>query len=136
MSTDPATETDVDATNTNATPESLAADLGTAIANTAEYERFTEAKTAVERSREAQQNVREFERLRDAFVQARKTGEATEEDLETLQNAQRDLHAVPEMAEFLDAQDALDARLERIDTVIGTDLAIDFGDRIGSCCQD
>lgn len=134
MSTDSATGTNVDATNVP--PEDLAADLGAAIENTPEYERFVEAKTAVERSQETQKKVRKFERLRDAFVQARKTGEATEEDLETLQDAQRDLHTVPEMAEFLDAQDALDARLERINTAIGAELAIDFGDRIGGCCQD
>ena len=136
MSTDPAAETDIDPTSADVSPEDMAADLGTAIADTPEYERFIEAKTAVEESREAQEKVREFERLRDAFVQARKTGEAADEDRETLQNAQRALHAVPEMAEFLDAQAELDARLEDINAAVGADLAIDFGDRIGSCCQD
>lgn len=135
MSTESDVETDIDAT-TGTDPETVAGDLGAAIADTSEYERFVEAKAAVEGSPEAQKKVQEFERLRDQFVQARQTGEATQDDLETLQSAQQDLHEVPEMAEFLEAQEALDARLERVNQEIDTDLAIDFGDRIGSCCQD
>jgi cell fate (sporulation/competence/biofilm development) regulator YlbF (YheA/YmcA/DUF963 family) len=133
MSTEPDVETGVDPART---PEAVAEELGTAIAATDEYERYVETKTAVEESREAQEKVREFERLRDAFVQAREVGEATEEDRDTLKNAQRELHALPEMAAYLAAQQELDARLERLDTTIGTDLDVDFGDRIGSCCQD
>ena len=133
MSTEPDVETGVDPTGT---PEAVAEELGAAIAATDEYERYVETKTAVEESREAQEKVREFERLRDAFVQAREVGEATEEDRDTLKNAQRELHALPEMAAYLAAQQELDARLERLDTAIGTDLDVDFGDRIGSCCQD
>ncbi|HET7325576.1 MAG TPA: YlbF family regulator [Halococcus sp.] len=117
-------------------PEELAGELGAAIANTAEYERFVESKTTVEQSPKAQEKVREFERLRDEFMQARQIGEATQEDLQTLQNAQQELHEIPEMAEFLHAQEELDARLERVNEKIATDLAIDFGDRIGGCCQD
>ncbi|EMA38088.1 YlbF family regulator [Halococcus hamelinensis] len=133
MSTEPDVETGVDPART---PEAVAEELGAAIAATDEYERYVETKTAVEESREAQEKVREFERLRDAFVQAREVGEATEEDRDTLKNAQRELHALPEMADYLAAQQELDARLERLDTAIGTDLDVDFGDRIGSCCQD
>jgi cell fate (sporulation/competence/biofilm development) regulator YlbF (YheA/YmcA/DUF963 family) len=133
------TETDIDADAEPAVenqPETLADELGTAIANTPEYERFVETKATVEKSPEAQEKVREFERLRDEFMQARQTGEATQEDLKSLQNAQQELHEVPEMAEFLDAQEGLDTRLERLNDEIAADLAIDFGDRIGSCCQD
>ena len=137
MSTESDVETDASAEPTTENrPEELAGELGAAIADTPEYERFLESKAAVERSPEAQEKVQKFERLRDEFVQARQTGEATQEDLKTLQNAQQDLHTVPEMAEFLEAQEALDARLERVNQAIATDLAIDFGDRIGSCCQD
>ena len=133
------TESDVDAgveATTRDEPETVAGDLGAAIADTPEYERFVESKAAVERSPEAQQKVQEFERLRDEFVQARQTGEATQDDLETLQSAQQDLHTVPAMAEFLEAQEALDARLERVNQEIAADLAIDFGDRVGGCCND
>jgi cell fate (sporulation/competence/biofilm development) regulator YlbF (YheA/YmcA/DUF963 family) len=135
MSTESEVETDIDAT-TGTDPETVAGDLGAAIADTPEYERFVESKAAVEESPEAQKKVQKFERLRDEFVQARQMGEATQDDLETLQSAQQDLHTVPEMAEFLQAQDELDARLERVNQEIAADLDIDFGDRIGSCCQD
>lgn len=134
MSTESEVETEVEPTENR--PEELAGELGTAIADTAEYERFVEAKATVEQSPDAQEKVREFEQLRDEFVQARKTGEATQDDLKTLQSTQQELHEVPEMAEFLEAQEALDARLERLNDEIAADLAIDFGDRIGSCCQD
>ena len=131
------TESDVEAgMETTRSPEAVAGDLGTALAATEEYERYVETKTAVEESREAQEKVREFERLRDAFVRARQAGEATEEDRETLLTAQRDLHALPEMAAYLAAQRDLDARLERLNTALSADLAVDFGARVGSCCQD
>ena len=136
MSTEPELDTDVEPAATDGRPEDLAGELGAAIADTDEYERFVETKAAVERSAEAQEKVHEFERLRDEFIHARQTGEATQEDLRTLQRAQQELHDVPEMAAFLDAQETLDARLERLNLEISADLAIDFGDRIGSCCQD
>jgi cell fate (sporulation/competence/biofilm development) regulator YlbF (YheA/YmcA/DUF963 family) len=136
MSTESDAETDIEPTTAERQPEELAGELGAAIADTPEYERFVESKATVERSPEAQEKVREFERLRDEFTQARQTGEATKDDLKTLQNAQQELHEVPEMAEFLEAQEELDARLERLNDEIAADLAIDFGDRIGSCCQD
>ncbi len=134
MSTEADIETDAEPTPER--PEELAGELGAAIADTAEYEKFVETKSTVEQSPDAQEAVREFERLRDEFMQARQMGEATQEDLKTLQGAQQQLHEVPEMAAFLEAQEALDARLERINETIATNLAIDFGDRIGSCCQD
>lgn len=136
MSTEPEIEADVEPAATDGRPEDLAGELAAALADTPEYERFVETKAAVERSPEAQAKVQEFERLRDEFVHARQTGEATQEDLRTLQSAQQDLHEVPEMAEFLEAQEKLDARLERLNVEISADLDIDFGDRIGACCQD
>jgi cell fate (sporulation/competence/biofilm development) regulator YlbF (YheA/YmcA/DUF963 family) len=135
MSTESEADAGVDAT-TRDDPETVAGDLGAAIADTPEYERFVETKAAVEESPEAQKKVQKFERLRDEFVQARQTGEATQDDLETLQSAQQDLHEVPAMAEFLQAQEALDARLEEVNRAIAADLAIDFGDRVGGCCND
>ena len=140
MSTEPKldAETDADAEPmaTAGRPEDLAGDLGSAIADTPEYERFAEAKAEVERSPEAQEKVQEFERLRDEFMLARQTGEATQEDLQNLQNAQQELHEIPAMAEFLEAQNRLDARLERISDAVSVELDFDFGDRIGACCQD
>ena len=142
MSTEPEldAETDADADAepmaTAGRPEDLAGDLGSAIADTPEYERFAEAKAEVEHSPEAQEKVQEFERLRDEFMLARQTGEATQEDLQNLQAAQQELHEIPVMAEFLEAQNRLDARLERISDAVSTELDFDFGDRIGVCCQD
>jgi cell fate (sporulation/competence/biofilm development) regulator YlbF (YheA/YmcA/DUF963 family) len=138
MSTEPEldAETDAEPMATAGRPEELAGDLGSAIADTPEYERFAEAKAEVERSPEAQEKVQEFERLRDELMLARQTGEASQEDLRKLQNAQQELHEIPAMAEFLDAQNRLDARLERISDAVSTELDFDFGDRIGACCQD
>ena len=138
MSTEPEldAETDAEPMATAGRPEELAGDLGSAIADTPEYERFAEAKAEVERSPEAQEKVQEFERLRDEFMLARQTGEASQEDLRKLQNAQQELHEIPAMAEFLDAQNRLDARLERISDAVSTELDFDFGDRIDACCQD
>jgi cell fate (sporulation/competence/biofilm development) regulator YlbF (YheA/YmcA/DUF963 family) len=138
MSTEPEldAETDAEPMATAGRPEELAGDLGSAIADTPEYERFAEAKAEVERSPEAQEKVQEFERLRDEFMLARQTGEASQEDLRKLQNAQQELHEIPAMAEFLDAQNRLDARLERISDAVSAELDFDFGDRIGACCQD
>ena len=138
MSTEPEldAETDAEPMATAGRPEELAGDLGSVIADTPEYERFVKAKAEVERSPEAQEKVQEFERLRDEFMLARQTGEASQEDLRKLQNAQQELHEIPAMAEFLDAQNRLDARLERISDAVSTELDFDFGDRIGACCQD
>ena len=116
--------------------EELGSDLGAAIADLPEYERFLEAKAAVEGSPEAQERVREFEQTREAFTLARQTGSATEEDLQEFQAAQEALNDVPEMETYLDAQNELDARLERIEDAISADLAIDFGEHVGSCCED
>lgn len=131
-------ETDVEAKTTDgaAGVEEIAGDLGTAIANTAEHEAFEEARRAVQESEKAQAKIEEFEGKREQFMLARQSGSATQEDLQDLQRTQQELHAIPVMAEFLEAQNELEARLEAVNDVISAPLALDFGDNVGGCCND
>ena len=110
--------------------------LGEAIAETPEYETFEAAKDAVEKSDQAQELIGEFEGKREEFLMARQAGDATQADLAELQRAQRELHSVPEMAEYLEAQAELNARLERVNDAISEPLVMDFGESAGGCCQD
>ncbi|WP_458188966.1 YlbF family regulator [Haladaptatus sp. NG-WS-4] len=119
-----------------AVPERLATELGEAIAEMAEYQQFEEAKSAVESDETAQEKVREFEQLRQEFMLARQTGEATQEDVAKVQDAQQELHSLPVMEEYLEAQDALSARLEDLNRAVSDPLAVDFGQQAGGCCQD
>jgi cell fate (sporulation/competence/biofilm development) regulator YlbF (YheA/YmcA/DUF963 family) len=114
----------------------LATELGEAIAETPLYQRFEEAKAAVESDEEAQEQIKEFEQLRQEFMLARQTGEATQDDVATVQKAQQDLHTLPVMKEYLDVQDELTARLEELNRAVSDPLAIDFGQQAGGCCQD
>lgn len=114
----------------------LGRELGTAITSLPEYERFVDAKAAVEESEEAQAKIEEFESVREEFMLARKTGEATQEDLEELQATQSELHDIPVMAEYLEAQAELDARLEAVNEAISDQLVVDFGEEAGACCHD
>jgi cell fate (sporulation/competence/biofilm development) regulator YlbF (YheA/YmcA/DUF963 family) len=116
--------------------EALARELGDVITTLPEYERFETAKADVEASEETQSQIEEFERIRQDFMLARKTGEATQEDLEEVQSAQSELHDLPVMAEFLEAQNELDARLEAINDAISEQLIVDFGQEAGGCCED
>ena len=116
--------------------EALGRELGAAISELAEYEAFEAATEAVKADGEAQGLIRDFEEQRQAFAIAQRTGEATETDLADLQAAQRDLHALPVMADFLEAQAALVERLEAVNEAISAPLAIDFGAEAGGCCQD
>ncbi|MFB6101295.1 MAG: YlbF family regulator [Haloplanus sp.] len=116
--------------------EDLGQELGEAIAESPAYERFEEAKTAVENDNEAQEKIAEVERLRDEFVTARETGEATQEHVAKLQQAQNDLHNLPVMEEYLNAQEALQSQLEEINRAISDPLAVDFGGEAGGCCHD
>ncbi|OYR68168.1 regulator, partial [Halorubrum sp. E3] len=50
--------------------EDLGRELGERIAETAEYERFEEARAAVQRDEEVQERIDEFEQLRAEFMQA------------------------------------------------------------------
>jgi cell fate (sporulation/competence/biofilm development) regulator YlbF (YheA/YmcA/DUF963 family) len=116
--------------------EELGTELGEAIAETPAYERFEEAKAAVEDDPDAQEGIAEVERLRDEFIAARETGDATQEHIMKLQEAQNDLHSMPVMEEFLDAQSELQTQLETINRAISDPLAVDFGGEAGGCCQD
>ena len=114
----------------------LGRELGQEIAETPAYERFEAAKTAVENDDAAQEKIAEVERLRDEFVAARETGEATQEHVAKLQQAQNELHSMDVMEEYLHAQEALQNQLEDINRAISELLAVDFGGEAGGCCQD
>ena len=114
----------------------LATDLGDAIADLPAYERFAEAKAAVESDEEAQERIQEFESLREEFMLARQTGDATNEDLRRLQEAQEELHDIPVMAEFLQARSELELTLQELNESISAPLAVDFGEKAGGCCED
>jgi cell fate (sporulation/competence/biofilm development) regulator YlbF (YheA/YmcA/DUF963 family) len=118
------------------TIEDLGTELGEAIAALPEYERFERAKDEVEASPEAQEKIESFEQLRRDFMMARQSGDATQDDLAELQQAQEELHEVPVMADYLEAQEALEARLEAVNEAISEPLAVDFGETAGGCCQD
>lgn len=118
------------------TIEDVGAELGETIANLPEYEAFEAAKAEVEASPEAQEQIESFERLRRDFMMARQSGDASQEDLAELQQAQQDLHDVPVMDDYLDAQADLEARLEAVNEAISEPLAVDFGETAGGCCQD
>jgi len=114
----------------------LAAELGEAVADLPAYERFVEAKAAVENSPEAQEKVREFEELRQEFMMARESGDATNEDLRELQRAQEELHDVPVMSDYLQAQSELELTLQELNEAISEPLSVDFGEKAGGCCQE
>ena len=118
------------------TVEDVGEELGEAIAALPEYEAFEAAKAEVEDSEEAQERIQEFERVRQDFMMARQTGDATQEDLAELQRTQAELHDVPVMADYLEAQAELEARLEAVNEAISAPLALDFGETAGGCCQD
>ena len=116
--------------------EDLGRELGEAIADLPAYERFEAARAAVEASEEAQREIERFEQKRQEFMMLRQTGEAGQEDLKELQDAQEELHGIPVMADYVEAQQELDARLEAINEAISDPLALDFGEEAGGCCQD
>jgi cell fate (sporulation/competence/biofilm development) regulator YlbF (YheA/YmcA/DUF963 family) len=116
--------------------ESLARTLGEAITDLPVYEEFEDRKAEVEASEEAQELIEEFDQIREEFMVARETGQATQEDLRELQEAQERLHDVPEMAAFLQAQNDLELRLQSLNEEISDQLAVDFGETAGGCCQD
>lgn len=116
--------------------EELGRELGEAIARTEEYAAYEEAQRAVTESEHAQGKIDEFESLRQEFMLARQTGDATQEDLQRLQSAQQELHEIPVMADYLEAQAELDAKLEAVNEAISAPLSVDFGEQAGGCCQD
>jgi cell fate (sporulation/competence/biofilm development) regulator YlbF (YheA/YmcA/DUF963 family) len=114
----------------------LASELGEVITDLPAYREFMEAKEAVESDEEIQAQVREFEQLREEFMLARQTGDATNEDLRELQEAQQELNDIPEMAEFQAAQNRLELSLQELNETISEPLAVDFGGKAGGCCED
>lgn len=116
--------------------EEMGRELGEALTETPEYEAFEEAKAAVENDDEVQAKISEFESLREEFMFARQTGNATQEGLEKVQSAQEELHSMPAMAEYLEAQEELQTRLEAVNEAISEPLAVDFGGEAGGCCHD
>ncbi|WP_193310168.1 YlbF family regulator [Halorubrum halophilum] len=124
------------ATDEQATLEDLGRELGERIAQTQEYERFETAREAVQRDEAVQAKIDEFEQIRAEFMQARETGQATNSGLKKVQEAQDELHSMPVMSEFLDAQAELTDSLEAVNEAISEPLAVDFGGEAGGCCQD
>jgi cell fate (sporulation/competence/biofilm development) regulator YlbF (YheA/YmcA/DUF963 family) len=116
--------------------EDLAQSLGEAITELPEYQQFLEAKEAVEGSEEAQQEIAEFESVQQEYLQKRERGEATRDDLLELQEAQEQLHEVPVMSEYLQAENDLELRLQALNAHISDPLELDFGEKAGGCCQD
>ena len=66
----------------------LAEELGAVITEMDAYQRFVETKQAVEADDEAQAKIREFERVREEFMLARQSGNATNDDLRELHHLQ------------------------------------------------
>lgn len=130
-------ETDAEADlDPDARATELADELGGAITDLDSYREFAEAKERVEASEEAQAKIREFEQIREEFMLARQTGDATNDDLRKLQNAQQELHDVPVMSEYLQAQSQLELEFQELNELISDPLAVDFGEKAGGCCQD
>ena len=128
---------DTDATaTTEASAEELSRQLGEAITDMPAYQQFAEAKEAVEADEEVQEKIEEFEQFREEFMLARQTGEATQEDLRELQRRQEELHDIPVMAEFMQAQNELELHLQELNEYISAPLALDFGQKAGGCCED
>ena len=119
-----------------APPEELGRELGEAIATLPEYETFAEAKAAVENDEQIQEKVQEFEQARQEFMVMRQTGNASQEDLQEVQQLQSELNEMPLMAEYLEAQEQLQGRLETINEAISDPLEVDFGGEAGGCCND
>jgi len=124
---DPAVDTDV---------EELATEFGEAITELPLYQRFVEAKEAVENDEEAQAQIEEFESIREEFMLARQTGQADQEALRELQAAQEELHELPVMSEYLELQSELELRLQELNEMISEQLIVDFGEKAGGCCED
>ncbi len=118
------------------TVEDLATQLGEAITEMPAYEEFLDKKEAVEADEEAQEQIEEFEQIREEYMLARQTGQADEDDLRQLQDAQEELHSIPVMSEFLQAQNDLELRLQALNEHISEPLAVDFGEKAGGCCND
>jgi cell fate (sporulation/competence/biofilm development) regulator YlbF (YheA/YmcA/DUF963 family) len=116
--------------------ETLATEFGEAITELPVYQRFVEAKEAVENDEEAQAAIEEFESIREEYMLARQTGQADQEALRELQSAQEELHDLPVMSEYLEVQSELELRLQELNELVSEELAVDFGEKAGGCCED
>jgi len=114
----------------------LAAELGASLAELPEHEAYVEAERAVRESEPVQEAIASFNEQRREFAHARQTGDATEADLADLQDTQRELHAMPVMAEYLEAQEQLQGTLGAVEAALSEPLAVEFGETAGGCCQD
>ena len=116
--------------------ESLASALGEAITDLPEYEAYQDAKADVEADEQAQERIEEFEQIREEYMVARQTNQADQDDLRTLKKAQRELHELPVMEDYLQAQSELELRLQELNEIISEPLTVDFGEKAGGCCQE
>ena len=116
--------------------DQLAAELGESIAQLPVYQEYLQAKAKVENDADAQRAIEEFEQLREEFQMARQTGQATQEDLRKVQEAQEELHDIASMSEYLEIQNELEGRLAQINDLVSEQLEVDFGEKAGGCCQD
>jgi len=116
--------------------DQLATELGESIAQLPVYQEYLQAKAKVENDADAQRAIEEFEQLREEFQMARQTGQATQEDLRKVQEAQEELHDIASMSEYLEVQNELEARLAEINDLVSDQLKVDFGEKAGGCCQD
>jgi len=132
MSIDTENVTEVDGDHV----DQLATELGESIAQLPVYQRYLEAKAKVENDADAQRAIEEFEQLREEFQMARQTGQATQEDLRKVQEAQEELHDIASMSEYLEVQNELELRLQEINELVSEQLAVDFGQKAGGCCED
>jgi len=129
-------ETDAADAGASEDPDELARALGDAIADLPEYQQFLDAKEVIEADEAIQSEIREFEQVREEFMLARRAGEANEDDLRDLQRAQEQLHDIPEMSDYLAAQNELELRLQELNQTVSDPLAVDFGEKAGGCCQE
>jgi len=116
--------------------DQLATELGESIAQLPVYQEYLQAKAKVENDADAQRAIEEFEQLREEFQMARQTGQATQEDLRKVQEAQESLHDIASMSEYLEIQNELESRLAQINDLVSEQLEVDFGEKAGGCCQD
>ncbi|PSP85577.1 regulator [Halobacteriales archaeon QS_6_64_34] len=116
--------------------DQLATELGESIAQLPVYQEYLQAKAKVENDADAQRAIEEFEQLREEFQMARQTGQATQEDLRKVQEAQEELHDIASMSEYLEVQNELEARLAEINDLVSDQLKVDFGEKAGGCCQE
>lgn len=116
--------------------EDLARSLGEAIEDLPEYQTFLEKQAAVEADDDTQEKIAEFERVRSEYMAARQRGEASQDDLRNLQDTQQELHDIPVMREYLQAENDLELRLQALNEYVSDPLDIDFGEKAGGCCED